>query len=398
MNRILWAVSAATLLLITSCQSKKKGTFSVSGTFKNIGNLTSVQGPISKVYLLEVGYGKDQSPVILDSAKLPAGNGSFSLSGVTSDKSNQQLFQVMFGNDVISVPLINDVSDIRVKLDFGNRNDFYTVSNSDASKELKDLIDIFGKKSYQLEKTEARFDSLSAANAPDSLLHATADERSKTTDDLNTYLKQVLNTSNNPTIDAIALSMAMTSFPTSDFESSMSNMLQKYPSSEALKGVKQVYDQRAAQMAQQQSRSQGNSWVGKQAPELALPDATGKIVSLASYKGKYLLVDFWASWCGPCRLENPNVVRAYNEFKGKNFAILGVSLDSKKEAWQQAIHEDNLSWTHVSDLKFWQSDAVRTFGFDAIPYNVLIDPQGKVIAEGLRGDDLESKLKEVLTN
>jgi thiol-disulfide isomerase/thioredoxin len=120
------------------------------------------------------------------------------------------------------------------------------------------------------------------------------------------------------------------------------------------------------------------------------------MVSLSSFHGKYLLVDFWASWCGPCRAENPNVVRAYNEFKGKNFAILGVSLDKERDAWLEAIRADGLGWTHVSDLKFWQSKAVETFNFNGIPFNVLIDPQGTVIAEGLRGEFLEEKLKEVL--
>ena len=109
-----------------------------------------------------------------------------------------------------------------------------------------------------------------------------------------------------------------------------------------------------------------------------------------------VLVDVWAPWCGPCRAENPNVVTAYNEFRGKNFTILGVSLDKEKDAWQQAIRADHLDWTHVSDLKFWQSQAVNTFGFNGIPFNVLIDPQGKVIAQALRGDDLENELKSVL--
>ena len=153
-----------------------------------------------------------------------------------------------------------------------------------------------------------------------------------------------------------------------------------------------------AQMAEQEKQEQANSWVGKQAPELSLPDVSGRHISLASFKGKYVLVDFWASWCGPCRAENPNVVKAYNEFKGKNFAILGVSLDKEKDAWQEAIRSDRLEWNHVSDLKFWESEAVKTFKFNGIPYNVLIDPQGKIIAESLRGDDLENKLKEVLTN
>jgi peroxiredoxin len=176
----------------------------------------------------------------------------------------------------------------------------------------------------------------------------------------------------------------------------MTELIKKYPTSQVLQGMKQSYDLQQAQMAEAERRQKENDWVGKQAPELVLPDIDGKPVALSAFRGKYLLVDFWASWCGPCRQENPNVLKAYEAFKNKNFAILGVSLDKDKDAWQQAIREDKLGWTHVSDLKFWSSKAVETFKFEGIPFNVLIDPNGKIIAESLRGEDLENKLKEVL--
>ena len=136
--------------------------------------------------------------------------------------------------------------------------------------------------------------------------------------------------------------------------------------------------------------------IGTQAPDFTLNDINGKPVSLNSYKGKYTLVDFWASWCGPCRQENPEVVKAFQKFKPKGFEILGVSLDEEKDKWIIAIQKDGLSWTHVSDLKGWQSDVAALYGVRAIPMNFLLDKDGKIIAKGLRGEELAAKLATVI--
>jgi peroxiredoxin len=140
--------------------------------------------------------------------------------------------------------------------------------------------------------------------------------------------------------------------------------------------------------------------IGKIAPDFEQPDTSGKMIRLSDFKGQYVLLDFWASWCGPCREENPNVVKAYQKFHGKGFTVLSVSLDQsgKKANWLNAIHHDGLTWTQVSDLQFWNNAVAVLYGIKAIPQNFLIDKDGKIIAVNIKGDDLNKKLTELFPN
>ena len=135
--------------------------------------------------------------------------------------------------------------------------------------------------------------------------------------------------------------------------------------------------------------------VGTEAPEITLPNPEGEMISLSSLRGQVVLIDFWASWCGPCRRENPNMVRIYKEYKDKGFEIYGVSLDNSKDKWVATIKSDHMSWIHVSDLKYWKSEAARLYNVGSIPYTVLIDKEGKIIAKGLRGEALDTRLNEI---
>lgn len=146
----------------------------------------------------------------------------------------------------------------------------------------------------------------------------------------------------------------------------------------------------------QRLKTLSKSQIGLQMEDFTQADTSGNPVKFNSFKGKYVLVDFWASWCMPCRAENPNVLKAYNAFKNKGFTVVGISLDDKAANWKKAIRDDKMPWTQLSDLKGWKNDVSVSFGIQAIPSNFLIDPSGKIVAKDLRGVALEEKLKELL--
>ena len=379
-----------------SCkESPGEKKFTVSGTI--------AKSQAKMIYLEKVPAATMQ-PLITDSAILKK-DGSFSLK---ADPGESVVFNLRLDQNKYPVAsVINDVEEVKLNIVMSKeKNEFsekYEVEGSPASQQMKTFMYDFNNDLQKIFQISMQADSLQKAAAGDSLLYPLMTEQRVVADRIRKYSEEALNKSGDPALILFQLGYYQSTangagfgiqpFSNEEVKAIVDQTAKKFPMHQGLAAIKNSL----AQQMQAQAAVPA-SWVGREAPDFVMPDVTGKEIKLSSFKGKYVLVDFWASWCGPCRQENPNLVKAYHQFKNKNFTVLGVSLDrpGQKDNWMKAINDDKLAWTNVSDLQYWNSAVVSLYGFNGIPFNVLIDPQGKVIAESLRGRSLVEKLGEVL--
>jgi len=369
---------------VLSCNDKNgMKTFEVDGTIKNT---------TSRMVYLEENV-PNSGPVIMDSAEITK-DGKFHLNAPSKEES---LYQLRLEGKLTPFALfINDVSKLKVQADLNNPTQPYTVQGSPASEAMINFDKSIYEQGLKIFTQSSKVDSMTKAKAPDSLVGIEFKTLETTAQNFKSSTQDFLKNTKSPVLILYAIgsfqntakNLGMQGLSQSEITDAVNAAASKFPNHTALQNVKKT-------LPPAQEQSQATSAVRK-APDFTQPDLNGKPISLSSFKGKYVLVDFWASWCKPCRMENPNVVKAYNEFKNKNFTVFGVSLDQEKGAWQKAIQQDGLAWTHASDLKFWNNEAATLYGVQSIPANFLIDPQGNIIAQDLRGEDLVQTLRKYI--
>lgn len=378
------------LAFLVACGGKfGDNEFLVKGVIKNSKN--------NKLVLSEH---TNNGPIVVDSVEVED-NGEFKLTGRTSDPKFYML--KISPNEYITL-IIDSANVLNVTADADDFVRSHKVEGSEDMALLKKLNDRIIKTYEQLDSIGKIYMEYEGTSQEDSIKPFIIKAQQIIEEEQRAFSKSFIDSNAHSFSCIIALSQQFSSkrkvfnIPNDIeyYEKVQAKLTERYPQSENVKTLSAHIEYEKAKLAQLQAM-QSQFKVGDQVPDISLADPNGKNISLYSLRGKYVLLDFWAGWCGPCRVENPILVENYNKFKAKGFEIFQVSLDEKESLWKKAIKDDGLSaWHHVSDLQGWDSSAARAYNISKIPANFLLDPNGKVIAVNLRGEQLGVKLTEVL--
>ena len=352
-------------LTVFSCQSAKDE-FSIKGTIAGVET--------GKVYLQKIVDGRPQS---VDTADVVGGKfafkGKMELPDIRILRLNEQDYFGQLFLDNSNVKVVAQKDSLRsTKITGSPSQDIFQLYLTELERMSKEVAKLQTK--YQT--------SMSQGNADEA--KKTEIDYTAKMENMKVFTKNFVKEHNKSVVAAYITLMQLSSqIEGAELDSIVAKFPAEISKSEYVIKIKEIAD------------AMKKTSIGAAAPDFTMNDPEGKPIQLSSLRGKVVLIDFWASWCGPCRQENPNVVKLYQKYHEKGFEILGVSLDKTKEEWIKAIKADQLNWLHVSDLQFWQNTAARLYSVNAIPQSFLLDKDGKIIAKGLRGDLLAAKLNEL---
>ena len=371
LNRVLIHLFFPVVLIVTACATNGD-----NGNVTIKGNISNAAGSLIVLEAL-------QPTQVVPQDSITIGNdGKFELNAQIASTG---FYRLRLGNGQFIHFILQPKDNISISADANTFANNYEISGSPQTIAMKKLNEHVQNSVQQVNQLEQQFVAARENNSSslDSLQQALQAQYLEIMAKRERDVKAFLDTTSGSLSQLAALGYLDAEQNFETFKKVSEDLIKKYPES---KFVIDLNDK---------VKSMAKIAVGSEAPDIAMKNPEGETVSLSSFRGKYVLVDFWAAWCGPCRAENPHLVKVYDKYKNENFEILGVSLDANRDAWLKAINDDKLPWPQISDLQRWNSPVVKMYNITGIPFSVLLDPEGKIIAKGLRSAALDQQLSQI---